>query len=248
MNPQILTQLGHVDPNAVPITVNGLIDLLNPVLTSEMQGSYIPYVISSITPGSDDHDKAWIQTDSQGRPLAVKLWYNGNWRRVYNGMLGEVRGYHGDPSVDFDTDGLGKVGETYDGWHLCNGKDGTPDLSDKFIVGGHMNNSAGHSGYDNGWQTFVDGVGDLKTGGTNQITLTSGNTYRPPKAEVIVGTWSADGNARAGNGDLYGAKDNQPAATDNFTLVAADTGNTTPDPISILNPFVALGWIIFVGY
>jgi hypothetical protein len=248
MNPPIITQLGHVDPNAVPLTVNGLIDLFNPVLTSELQGSYIPYVIGSITPGSDDHDKAWIQTDSSGRPLAIKLWYNGNWRRIYNGMLGEVRGYHGDPSVDFDTDGRGKVGESYDGWHLCNGKDGTPDFSDTFIIGGHMNNAEGHSGYNNGWQTFVNGVGDLKTGGGKDITLTAGNTYRPARGAVTARNWDAASQApNPHNGSLWGVKSNNTPG-DNDNLLEADPGNTSPEPISILNPFVALGWIIFVGY
>lgn len=241
-NPPVITQIGHVDPNAVPLNVNGLIDLLNTVVTSEITGSYIPYIIDSITPGSDKHDYAWIQTDSQGRPLAIKIWYNGNWRRVYNGMLGEVRGYHGDPSVDFDTDGKGKIGELFDGWHLCNGRDGTPDLSDKFLLAGHMNNENGHVGYDNGWQSFIGGT-DQKTGGEDSTTLTSATTYQKATQEVKLKLWSADGNAPNNTGDLFGL-----GANGEHTLIQADPGNTQPTSFTNLPPFIALGWIIFVGY
>lgn len=43
--------------------------------------------------------------------------------------------YHGDMS-NFDDTGLGTKGTELDGWALCNGKNGTPDLRGKFIVGG----------------------------------------------------------------------------------------------------------------
>jgi hypothetical protein len=152
VNPPVLTQFANPDPNAAPLNITQLVQLLNVLVGSEIQGSYIPYVLQNGTPGMDDTDKAWIELDTAGRPKAVKVYYNGTWRRVYNGMLGEIRGYHGDPSTVFDDNGLGKVGLEYDGWHLCNGKDGTPDLSDKFVIAGHMNNSNGHTGYNNGWQ------------------------------------------------------------------------------------------------
>lgn len=222
--------------------------LLNTLVSSAIQGTYIPYVISHDTPGADDHDKAWIQLDANGRPLAIKIFYSGNWRRVYNGMLGEIRGYSGDPSVDFDTDGRGLVGMTYDGWHLCNGQDGTPDLSDNFLIGGHMNNSSGHVGYSSGWQTFVDGTTDQKTGGNPSVTLDNDHTYQSAIPAVPAQLYTADGNAPSPHtGDLWGKIGGSPS-TDWDTLVPAIPGNTTPTPINILNPFIAVGWIIFVGY
>lgn len=38
-------------------------------------------------------------------------------------------------SEDFDENGKGRDGTEMEGWHLCNGNNGTPDLSRKFIVG-----------------------------------------------------------------------------------------------------------------
>lgn len=243
-NPAVLTTFVNPDPNAAPLTVTQLVQLLNSLVSSTIQGTYIPYVISNDTPGADDHDKAWIVLDTNGRPTDIKIWYNGNWRRVYNGMLGEVRGYNGDPTVDFDTDGLGLVGGRYDGWHLCNGKDGTPDLSDKFLIGGHMNNSHGHTGYSSGWQTFVDGSTDQKTGGNHSVTLDAAHTYEPP-IDVVVYKRSAPGDTSDPAGNLAGVT---PEPATDVHLYNNSGGNTTPDPINILNPFVALGWIIFVGY
>ena len=40
----------------------------------------------------------------------------------------------------------GKFNEVPAGWHLCNGKDGTPDLSDRFIMGTASENNIGETG------------------------------------------------------------------------------------------------------
>src|SRR5215469_13771641 len=143
-NPTIITQIANASPNAAPLTLNELIAILNPLISSVLQGNYIPYVISQATPGQDDNDKAWIELDSAGRPLSMRIYYNGNWRRIYNGMIGEIRYYSGAPgSPNWDSDGHGIIGQAYDGWQICNGKNNSPDLSDRFIVGPHMNESSG---------------------------------------------------------------------------------------------------------
>jgi hypothetical protein len=172
-NPTVLTQFAAPDPTSTPFTIVELVALLNALVNSEIQGSYIPYVIGHDVPGVDDEDKAWIELDTSGRPLAVKTFYNGKWRRIYNGMLNEIRMFWGDPAntADWDSDGRGIVGGRYDGWQICNGKNGSPNLTDRFMVGAHMDNSAGHVGYSGGWQTFVDGVGDLQTGGAKDIFI-----------------------------------------------------------------------------
>ena len=38
-----------------------------------------------------------------------------------------------DVSGSFNSSGLGKSSGLYDGWAICNGNNGTPDLSDKFV-------------------------------------------------------------------------------------------------------------------
>lgn len=247
MNPPVITTIGHADPNAAPMNINQMIDLLNTLVTSEIQGTYIPYIIGNAEPGVDDRDKAWIQTDSQGRPLMIKVFYSGAWRRVYSGIPGEVRGYTGDPSIDFDDDGKGNVGGNWDGWQICNGNNGSPDLSDKFLIGGHMNDSGGHVGYNSGWQTFVNGDTDQKTGGVleGKIKLNATNTYRPASSRIGATRWSADGNGPDGSGGLAGLPGDD---TGNFLIHAAEPGNINPADINVLPPFYALAWVTFVGY
>lgn len=260
MNPPISITIGSADPNAAPLTVNELFALLQNVITAEIFGSYIPYILGHDTPSVDDQDKAWIELDTQGRPLAIKTFYNGLWRRVYNGMIGEIRGYSGDPSIDFEmTDpnpGVGKIGGRYDGWYLCNGKNGTPNLSDKFLIGGHMDNSNGHVGYNNGWQSAITTpsgtVNDYKTGGQFVETLLPANIPTQP-ASIKFDTgglaklykWKADGNAQDDSGDLWGL--DNPGATPH-QIIDDTPANATPTPIWTTPPFISLGWIIFKGY
>src|SRR5215471_12373749 len=131
-NPAVVTQIANASPNAAPLTLNEMIAVLNPLISSQIQGTYIPYVIGNQTPGMEDTDKAWIETDSAGRPLAIRTYFNGNWRRIYNGMTGEVRMYSGAPGApNWDSNGHGIIGKEYDGWQICNGKNNSPDLSDR---------------------------------------------------------------------------------------------------------------------
>lgn len=245
MNPPIVTQFANPDPAASPLNLTQLIQLLNVLISSEMQGSYIPYVIQNATPSVDDQDKAWIYLDSQGRPVETRIYYNGIWRRIYNGMLGEIRLYNGDPAVDFDANGLGNVGGIYDGWHLCNGKDGVPDLSDQFPIAAHMNN-ADIVGYDGEWKTTILGAQQAAhTGGGRDFTLNASNTYRPATQEIVLYEWSATGNVPANPGDLYGLHN---VGSKSDTLQNGDAGNLTPDSVSIIPKFIALAYIQFVGY
>ena len=62
--------------------------------------------------------------------------------------------FYGDVATAFDTQGLGRKGSRYEGWQLCNGNNGSPDLQDRFIA-------AAGQGYQ---------MGD--TGGYDQISLT----------------------------------------------------------------------------
>src|SRR5215469_8248916 len=102
MNPPLQITVGSADPNAAPLTVNELFALLQTVISGEIIGSYIPYIIGGDVPGVDDRDKAWIRLDTAGRPIETKVFYNGNWRRIYNGMLGEIRIFSGDPTITTD--------------------------------------------------------------------------------------------------------------------------------------------------
>jgi hypothetical protein len=250
-SPPVVTQIGAADPNANPITINELITLLNKLIHSEIVGDYLSYFVGPGPPGIADRNKVWLRTDSQGRPIEAKIWYTGPaggaWRRIYNGMIGEIRMYNGI-TTNFDTTGRGLVGGTYDGWALCNGQNGTVDLSDKFVIAAHMNNVQ-HPGHDSkGWVTWISNVESEHTGGVRDITLNAGNTYRPARPIVTVDKWAADGNAKSNSGQLWGSGANPHDTAGDVVLLPADAGNTTPPSISTLPPFMAMAFIQFIGY
>jgi hypothetical protein len=269
--PDVLTQFAMPDPNAAPLTLIQLFQLANTLVSSEIQGPYLSYILQVNEPGSSDQDKVWVQLDSQRRPVAIKTYYNGHWRRVYNGMLGEIRGYTGNPNTDFDltgdNPGLGKIEGNYDGWRLCNGKGGTPDLSDKFIIGAHMNNLNAHPGCDHGWQTFVDGKSDLKTGGV--ISQLIEMKHLPPLdnsgPDPLTGAPAANGTGlyihgkEAKESDAHGEV--RPLVDihyanalphDAFLIKYGSDPHGNPavpqEKFPVIPPFYALAWITFVGY
>lgn len=54
--------------------------------------------------------------------------------------------FSGDVTKAFDENGTGTKGTPYEGWQLCNGKNGSPDLRDRFVAGAGGNYSIGTQG------------------------------------------------------------------------------------------------------
>ena len=264
MNPEVVTSFGSPDPNASPLNLVQLVQLLNSLVSTEIKGSYIPYIIQGTQPSVDDQDKAWIELDTGGRPKAIRIFYTGpsggKWRRIYNGMIGEVRGFTGDPgyttSGPFDNQGLGIVGGDYDGWHILNGKDGVADLSNQFVVGARMNVNGNAGGWDaaQGWQTYVDATtGLLHAGGAWKTAVLPENIPLPvandPATPVKFNHYDVSGVTVNHGGKLWG--DDVDHGEGNKVPPyppAGYPGNTAPKPLFAPPPFYALAWITFVGY
>lgn len=50
----------------------------------------------------------------------------------------------------FDVSGYGATGSVWEGWHICNGNSGTPDLRNSFVMGyDEITGNVGDSGGDN---------------------------------------------------------------------------------------------------
>ena len=249
--PLVTTGFLNPDPNATPLNLIQLVQYLGTLVHSEIQGDYLSYLVQNEEPGAQDRDKVWIQQDSQGRPVAIKLWWtgSGSWRRVYNGMLGEIRGYTGNPGIDFTPTGWGRAGGEYDGWHLCNGNDGAPDYSDHFLIGAHMNN-AEHSGYiDSEWVTWISDRTGEHTGGVRDFTLAANNIFREggPIGQLTVGKYVVAGALLDAAGDVWGAP-SLGDPTKNQELNVTSDGFIDPESVSVIPPFIALAWIVFLGY
>lgn len=228
------------DPAAAPLTLTQLVNILNALATVDIPGTFAPYIVSATKPAVDDQDKIWHKIDAVGRPLGTFKFYNGLWRQEYTGIINEVKMYTGDPVVDFDSTGLGLPGKRWDGWALSNGQNGTADLSNRFIIGGAMDNT-GITGYTGGlWRTNVSG-GSLSLGGASSITSNATNTYLPSTIATQVKLFTADGNAPSVSGDLYG-----PGT--GIIITPATAGNPNPPSIPIIPPFFALAYVTFLGY
>src|ERR1051326_5191654 len=189
MSTTVTAQFAAPDPSSNPTTFGELVTDLNNLSLAEpvSGGPFTPYVISSTTPGVSDQDKAWIQTDGNGRPLTTKLFYNGSWRKIYKGNSFEMRMFKGDPAIYFDNTGLGlstAPEPNWDGWAIANGQNGTDNWSDLFPIFGRMDNP-GITGYSGGkWNTSVTG-GATDTGGS--ATYSIKNTDLPSMKVFVSG-------------------------------------------------------------
>lgn len=242
-NPAIEIDIDNPDPLDCPTTFAENIALLRQLIHAELVGEYIPYVTGAATPDVDDQDKVWHRFDANGRPIGTYVFYSGAWRREYVVPLGTIVMYSGDPAVDFaGAGGLGTVGGEWDGFALCNGNNGTDDLSDKFIVGAKMSDLA--VGYPAGagpWKTTVTGAATQSGAGVHEVTLNNDTTYRPARDAVQVRRWEADGNTPNVAGSLYGVGTS-------VDLLGADAGNTDPDAIPTLPPWFAYALVKFIGF
>lgn len=196
--------------------------------------------VGATPPGSSLTNKVWFKTDNAGRPLGIYEFYNGNWRKVYTGVApGEIRTFSGS-NAEFDGTGLGLIGGDLDGWALCNGNNGTPNLTGYFLAGGEWGTGVGQGA---GWYTNANGLAWLAAGGNRGITLTTGML---PNLNTI--------NWYRSMGSGTGAQQPVVMADYNGTEVRAPVvdqttgqpGTSQPLPTPIL--YYAVAFIEFVGY
>ncbi len=249
----VTPHLSNPDPNANPTTFQGLVDNLNPLFdtVNVIGGPFTPYVISSTTPVVNDQDKIWAKIDANGRPTGLYLFYNGYWRKFFTGKVGQISMFNGNPTTYFDTTGLGWTPQSgnnteWDGWAICNGQNGTPNLSNQFIVGAQMDN-VNISGYAGHWQTNITGSA-LQTGGNASYIVK--NTDLPNMTVQIVGRAYSAG---AGTGINHTIVSQDWAGGDRIDSVVQATFGSSPPLIpqtsfSTVPPFYAMAFAMWSGY
>jgi hypothetical protein len=265
MNPTVSVELANPDPNVDPQSLPDLWAILNATVHGELDGGdNTSYLEQPGIPSVDDEGKAWVELSS-GKPLSLKIFFNGVWRRAYNGMLGEIRMYSGPPGGDtdptFDKDGKGKAGGQYDGWQICNGNNGSPDMSDQFIIGAHMNKALSHPDYADGWVTFADAKNDLQSGGSKDHKIVAqdlppinpgGLTAVPPEPTsslIVHGFKYVAGNTKTPAQPIvdrhYG---NMLTHTFPITSYGANPPDFNQNALPTVPPYLAMAFIIFIGY
>jgi len=131
----------------------------------------------------------------------------------------------------------GSIGSIPSGWYLCDGSNGTPNLTDRFIIG------AGSS-------YAVNGVG-----GVSSVTLTTNNmpahthtatsTVTDPGHSHQYKTYGLGNNGLTGNANTntdwgYAQTDTK---TTNITVATTNASTGSGTSFSILNPYYALAFI-----
>lgn len=225
-------------PACYPADVNGLAQLLT---QGGMLAGTVPdnagggIFVGSAPPSSSLTYKVWFKIDGSGRPLGAYMFYNGNWRKVYTGAIGDVKMYHGS-GANFDGNGLGVVGSDVDGWAICNGNYGTANMTDaRFPMGGSWDGSS--------WRA----PGQGQRGGVNNHTLTVQDL-----PQLAVDVPYASGRWQSGSGGGYidvpsftsfDGKSGLIVRDANGTLTDGLTGQQLPIPL-----FQVFAFIQFVGY
>jgi len=228
------------DPDVAPNTFAAAVLQLNSLIQGSIDETLNSFIMGVAVPNVDDQDKAWIRINTLGNPVGTYVFTQGVWVREEPTVSARFGLFTGDPTDWFDASGRGLKGAgpvalDYWGWALMNGSNGTQNWSNRFVIGGAMDNN-GIVGFDDTWRTNVNGAPE-GTGGVAEITLDADSTYSPG---LTLGKHDADGEVDT-NGPLYGAG----GAGHDVTLIAV---NTDPAPVSVVNPFVAAAYIQFIGY
>jgi len=264
--------LGFDNPDPLDKTADfaAFVALLNELISAEIEGAYVSSVVGSAVPGVDDQDKIWYRTDGQGRPIGTYHFYNGAWRREYDHRIGEIVAYSGNPAVDFAAPGhRGTVGGEWDGFQLCSGENGSPNFTNKFIVGAKMDDLA--IGFpDTHWKTTVDGTTQQEGLGGTEMALTlhsdpipatdvteytpgtEDNVPRPARAELRVGRWDSEVLLLEPPGDLYGFPQHgtfpELGVVPNVHVLIPGEPGIPAISFPTLPNYYALAYAIFLGY
>lgn len=138
--------------------------------------------------------------------------------------IGAILPYHGD---------LTKIPH---GWYLCDGKNGTPDLRDRFIVGAGSNYQLDWNGGSTTHKITNAELPDIASYLNQNLLIRGSNQMNGDTNRVGNALFSAEYNWK-NEGNLYGWYKNA------FSMVP---GSVTNQPFDIRPPYYALYWIMHV--
>jgi len=129
----------------------------------------------------------------------------------------------------------GSIGSIPSGWYLCDGSNGTPNLTDRFIIG------AGSTYAVNG------------TGGVSSVTLTTNNMPSHTHTATVTdpghthtGTGFGGTSTTPIGGGVFTAQKASETGTTNSAVTGISVSNATAGSgtsFSVLNPYYALAFI-----
>ena len=150
----------------------------------------------------------------------------------------------------------GTENEIPTGWYLCDGNNGTPDLTDKFVIG-----TATIDENDNKWKSDVDGTAKSEGGEATKLLGTANLPSHTHTAGTLTGSNThSHGIPRGSGGSQADTSPYVPSPvveqigtafqTEDETIDVDITGNTGSqggtmgEAFDILPPFYALAYIM----
>ncbi|MDP4146693.1 MAG: hypothetical protein Q8936_19815 [Bacillota bacterium] len=131
--------------------------------------------------------------------------------------------YSGDVSINcYDSSGKGIKGTPYEGWQICNGNNGAPNLTDRFIVGAGIAPLNSSGGPDNHVHTTYVSSGQITIGNAGN------HTHHPPAA------WYSN-TASSGRGITIVDRCGQDVAS---SVTSTDGDHTHPISVAT-TPFIS---------
>jgi microcystin-dependent protein len=232
-----------------------------------LNGGYIyTYQAGSTTPATTYSDNAGtiantnpIQLGTDGRPQ-VEIWltYGINYKFVladsanaviqtYDNLYGII-GVQGTSGTSIPT-GLislwsGSIGSIPSGWNLCDGSNGTPNLTDRFIVGAGSSYAVNGTG---GASTASLVTGNLPSHTHGVSGITVANTDLSHTHQYLLKQNTGTGRSASGNesnGVLTDTTGASVSMNHNHALSGATDAVGSGTSFSILNPYYALAYIM----
>jgi microcystin-dependent protein len=226
-----------------------------------LNGGYLyTYQAGSTTPATTYSDNAGtiantnpIQLGTDGRPQ-VEIWltYGINYKFVladsanaviqtYDNLYGII-GVQGTSGTSIPT-GLislwsGSIGSIPSGWNLCDGSNGTPNLTDRFIVGAGSSYAVNGTGGASTASLVTANMPNHTHTATSVVT-DPGHTHAIPSTTNITGT----GPNAIEDGPVVGSY-TVPSNTTGITVATTNSSVGSGTSFSILNPYYALAYIM----
>ena len=251
-----------------PTDMQGLLEAVPKFTDYEMQDTGANVNISTNGAGADGNGLFIWMLNAYKLPPRVLTGYRNDWWTVYDGKPGEIRMLIAAWSSYFDASGRGIHWGLWEGWALCNGQNGTPNLSNMFIIPGYRWDGAGwltnvytYSTYNGAsmatewWtQNPVDAYGLRTLNNTFTISLVNlGNWASEAGAATLdinyngFYTWAKGGH---GGGWMITAPDSAGGGFNyaTWTYPLDQSPYMVNSPISRIPPYIAVGYAQFVGY
>lgn len=240
-----------------PDNMQGLLEAIPQFVNLALNDTGATVTINATGEGADLNGLYVWRLDQYKLPARLETGYRNNWWEVYTGKPTEIRMFAGSLGY-FDGTGRGIEGSGWEGWALCNGQNGAADLRNHFIIPGYR-----HDGV--AWVAQVypknvvegqlgtvpdEGSVDLYASGFDHVTFKIALSNLPTVTLWLNGTdffkWAPHG------GELWTVtapgepKGNYNLST--YTYTVDQWAYMVSGPISRIPPYVALGFVEFVGY